>query len=134
MTRYRIDTNHLGRLVNIRSRLLDRFLDRHRKGDRFVTCVPVLCEVDAGLVSENASASSIRLIRRSAQFVRIWPLDPILGPVYGSLYIRLRKANRMMSQVDLLLAAMAKLHKLTILTTDRDFDALADIKIENWLA
>ena len=36
-------------------------------------------------------------------------------------------------QVDIMLAAFARQHKLTILTTDADFDALPDIRCQNWV-
>ena len=35
-------------------------------------------------------------------------------------------------QVDMVLAALARQHKLTVLTTDRDFEALRDLQVENW--
>jgi predicted nucleic acid-binding protein len=31
------------------------------------------------------------------------------------------------------LAALARQHKLTVLTTDRDFEALTDLRVENWV-
>jgi hypothetical protein len=38
-----------------------------------------------------------------------------------------------LSQVDMILAALARQHKLTILTTDRDFEVLTDLRVENWV-
>jgi predicted nucleic acid-binding protein len=32
-----------------------------------------------------------------------------------------------------MLAALARQHKLIILTTDRDFEALTDLRVENWV-
>jgi predicted nucleic acid-binding protein len=32
----------------------------------------------------------------------------------------------------MMLAALARQHKLTVLTTDRDFEALPDLRTENW--
>jgi len=34
----------------------------------------------------------------------------------------------------MMVAALARNAKLTVLTTDRDFDAVANLRIENWLA
>ena len=73
------------------------------------------------------------MMRRVIPFVRIWPLEPTLAPVYGNLYLELRKSGRVLSQVDLLLAALARQVGLTVLTTDRDFEAIPDLKCENWL-
>ena len=34
----------------------------------------------------------------------------------------------------MMLAALAKQHKLIVLTTDRDFEALSNLAVENWAA
>jgi predicted nucleic acid-binding protein len=34
----------------------------------------------------------------------------------------------------MILAAMARQRNLTVLTADKDFEALADLRTENWLA
>ncbi len=39
----------------------------------------------------------------------------------------------MLSQMDMMLAALARQQKLVLLTTDRDFEALPDLAIENWI-
>jgi predicted nucleic acid-binding protein len=51
---------------------------------------------------------------------------------YGEIYRELRRVGRVLSQVDMMLAAMARLSKWTSLTSDRDFEALPDIRTENW--
>jgi predicted nucleic acid-binding protein len=41
--------------------------------------------------------------------------------------------GRALSQVDLMLAAMARLHGLILLSADKDFAAFPDLRVENWL-
>ena len=38
----------------------------------------------------------------------------------------------MLSQVDMMLAALARQKDLTLATSDRDFEALPDVRTENW--
>ncbi len=45
----------------------------------------------------------------------------------------LRANGRVLSQVDMMLAAIARFSKATLLTSDRDFEALPDILTENWV-
>jgi predicted nucleic acid-binding protein len=52
--------------------------------------------------------------------------------IYGDLYMELRKCGRVLSQVDIMVAALARQMDLTILTTDRDFEALPDIPTADW--
>jgi predicted nucleic acid-binding protein len=46
----------------------------------------------------------------------------------------LKRRGRVLSQVDMMLAALARQMTLTIITSDQDFTALPDIPTENWLA
>ena len=52
---------------------------------------------------------------------------------YGEIYVDLRRRGRVLSQVDMMIAALARQMGLTLLTADRDFEALPDLRIENWL-
>ena len=73
-------------------------------------------------------------MRRLLSFVRVWPLEPPVAAIYGAIYLDLRRRGRALSQVDMMLAALARQMTLTLATSDQDFTALPDIRIENWLA
>ena len=51
----------------------------------------------------------------------------------ASLYQELREPGRMLSQFDLLIAAIARQQRLVVLTADADFQPVARLKTENWL-
>jgi tRNA(fMet)-specific endonuclease VapC len=53
--------------------------------------------------------------------------------VAAALQSSLRRAGRQLATVDALLAAVALRHGLTLLTTDGDFDAVPNLRLENWL-
>ena len=63
---------------------------------------------------------------------RVWPLAMETSKVYGDLYRELKARGRVLSQVDMMIAAFARQNRLVIVTTDRDFEALPDIPTENW--
>jgi predicted nucleic acid-binding protein len=50
-------------------------------------------------------------------------------PVLSELGVGIQ--GRVLSQVDMMLAALARQHRLTLLTTDRDFEVLTDLRLEN---
>jgi tRNA(fMet)-specific endonuclease VapC len=60
-------------------------------------------------------------------------MDEDTARLYGTAFNELRRRGKALSQVDLMLAALARQHKLVILSTDGDFDALPDIKRQNWI-
>ena len=52
----------------------------------------------------------------------------------AQLQISLRKRGWQLETVDALIATIALRYDLTLLTTDRDFEAIPDLQQANWLA
>jgi tRNA(fMet)-specific endonuclease VapC len=133
MTRYLIDTNHLSDAVRRVSRVRDQIQRRSRAGDRFGTCGPALCELEAGMQQAARPADMRRRLTTLLGVVRLWLIDESVAKMYGALFLDLQRKGRTLSQVDLMLGALARHDDLTLLTTDRDFEALPAIRTENWL-
>lgn len=53
MTRFLLDTNHLGEAIGRVSVVRDQIQQRHRQGDVFGTSGPILCELLVGIVSRK---------------------------------------------------------------------------------
>jgi predicted nucleic acid-binding protein len=70
-----------------------------------------------------------RLLRQ----VRICPLDESTARLYGVIHHDLKHRGRVLSQVDMMLAALSRQMQLTLVTSDLDFTALPDVPTENWL-
>jgi tRNA(fMet)-specific endonuclease VapC len=85
-----------------------------------------------GIQQTSKPDETRRRLTQLLQHVRLWPLDAETTRLYGSVYIELRREGAVLSQVDMMLAALARQHQLTILTTDADFKVLADLAVENW--
>jgi tRNA(fMet)-specific endonuclease VapC len=133
MADHLLDCNHLSATLRKVSQVRERIHQARRAGHRFISCYPVLCELEAG-IQQTAKLSENR--RRSGQLVRhvrLWQFDAETARVYGAVFIELRRLGRALSQVDMMLAALARQHKLPVLTTDRDFEALPDLRTENWV-
>ena len=52
--------------------------------------------------------------------------------IYSEIHRESKGAGRMISIADRIVAALARQMSLVVLTTDRDFELLPDIKTENW--
>src|SRR5438552_19041480 len=132
MPAYLLDTNHFGQAFDGATVIGQRVDEARLAGLRLGTCLPVLCEIEAGL----------RQVRRKAQYrhdldqllkqLRVWPMNRKTSQVYGEIHAELRRLGKVLSQVDMMIAALARQLNLTILTTDRDFDAIADIRTADW--
>lgn len=134
MATYLLDTNHLSAALNDEPGVRDKLRDVRLRGDRVGTAVPALCELHAGIALTARRAQNERLLRELLRQVRIWPLDLKCAASYGDLYHELRRRGRALSQVDIMLATIAKHLSATLVTSDRDFEALPEIRLESWLS
>lgn len=132
MADYLLDCNHLSAALRKVSPVRERIHQAHRAGHRFISCLPVLCELEVGIQQTQKPDENRRRLFQLLRQVRLWPMDVDTARLYGAIYLELRRQGRALSQVDILLASLAKQHKLTVLTTDRDFEAIPDLRIENW--
>ncbi len=133
MAKYLIDTNHLGVAINPDSPLPLRIQEARKQGHRFGTSIPVLCELEWGLRYVRGVDQYRRNLARLLKVVSIWPLDSKTAWYYGEIAADLRSRGRSLSQVDMMVAAMAKQLGCHILSSDRDFEALPELPVENWL-
>lgn len=133
MARYLLDTNHLGDAVDRVSGVREKIYRASRAGHIFGTCVPVLCELEPKMLKSRHEAHNREILTEVLQTVRIWPVDRAIAPHYGTIFWDLRDRGRILSQVDIMLAALCRQMDLTLLTTDRDFEALPALRVENWV-
>jgi tRNA(fMet)-specific endonuclease VapC len=133
MAGYLLDTSHLSAAVRTRSAVRSRIQDARSRGIRFGTCIPVLYELEVGIHQVQNPGLYRKALARFLAQATLWPLDLATAQVYGALYLDLRRRGRVLSQVDLMLGALARRFELTLLTTDRDFEAVPDLRVENWL-
>jgi tRNA(fMet)-specific endonuclease VapC len=132
MPDYLLDCNHLSAALRKVSPVRERIHQGRRAGHRFISCYPVLCELEVGIQQTPKPEENRRRLNQLLRQVRLWPLDVETARLYGAVYLDLRRQVRALSQVDMVQAALARQHKLTVLTTDRDFEALPDLRVENW--
>lgn len=132
MANYLLDTNHAAALVTLGHPLRQRFLLRIQAGDTFAITVPVLAETLFG----------IGLLPRAAQNLAEWEkLRPSL-PCYipdeadaenaAALQRSLRRQGLQLETIDALIAVAALRYDLVLLTTDKDFTPVPNLKQENW--
>jgi tRNA(fMet)-specific endonuclease VapC len=132
MPAYLLDTNHLGMAVDRTSLVGQRLYEARLAGARLGTCLPVLCEIEAGIRQVRRKVKYRRDLNHLLRQVRLWSIDLKTARIYGKLHMELRRRGRVLSQVDIMVAALAQQINLTILTTDRDFEALPHIRTADW--
>lgn len=133
MVAYLLDTNHASPLVTPGHPLPQRVHTRVGAGDTFAICVPVLTETLFGIsLLPRADQNRAAWARLQAILTCYLP-DEADGEAAATLQLALRRQGRQLLTVDALIAAVALHYDLVLLTTDRDFAAIPDLKQENWL-
>lgn len=134
MKAYLLDTNQLSNTFCTPSPVRVRIEQCRRRGLRVGTCIPVICELGAGFGGGLHGARNRRFLDRILKEVRIWPIGRKTAQIYGQLFFDLRSRGRSLSQVDLMLAALAIDLGVTLATSGRDFEAVPGLVVEDWLA
>jgi tRNA(fMet)-specific endonuclease VapC len=131
---YMLDTNHLSKAVRTRSVVQRKIAELRAGGFKIGVCVPVLCEIEAGIQQIKRPDEYRRDVENLLRQVRIWPIDRLTARLYGEIRNDLKRRGRVLSQVDMMLAALARQMNVTLVTSDQDFAALPDVVTENWLS
>jgi len=132
MAQYLLDTNHASPLVTVGHPLRTKIIERREAGDTFALCVPGMTETKFGIGIFRAKANLEEWQRLRPRFTA-YALDASDAELAVDLQLALRKTGWQLASFDALIAAMALRYDLILLTTDRDFQAVAGLQIENWL-
>ena len=132
MPGYLLDTNHLGKALRRVSIVRDRIRQTRRRGIKIGTRIPAICGLEIGIRQLSRQDQNRRDLALLLDHVRVWPIDQSIVSSYGEIYLGVRRRGRVLSQVDLMSASLATVMNLTILTADRDFEAMPDIRTEDW--
>ncbi len=133
MRRYLLDTGIMGDLINRRLGVAEKVVEVRRRGDRVGTCWPVAGELWFGLEGSATRERNLQRLIRTLNELTKWPFEDEASQHYGRLHHELRRAGRVMSVVDMQLAAIAfVLGNCTVVTKDSDLSAVRGLQVENW--
>lgn len=133
MTWYLLDTNHLSAFLDEHPIAKPRIDSCLRARERFGVTIPVLCEYRAGIAQGARLRQNLARLRKAKRVLRLWPIDEQTTTEFADVSQELRKIGRALSLFDMLIAASARQLDLTLLTADKDFDAVPRLRVENWL-
>jgi predicted nucleic acid-binding protein len=75
-----LDCNHLSAALRKVSPVRERIHQGHRAGHRFISCYPVLCELEVGIQQTPKPEDNHRRLAQSLRHVRLWPLAADTAP------------------------------------------------------
>ncbi|MBI5564731.1 MAG: type II toxin-antitoxin system VapC family toxin [Chloroflexi bacterium] len=133
MTQYLLDTNHASPLITLDHPLRHQILAAIEVGHTFALPAVVIAELLFGyglLPRASQNIQEWERLRPSFDVIAVEERDALDA---AAIRVRLRRRGWQLNVVDALIVAIALRYGLTLLTTDGDFDAVPDLKYENWL-
>ncbi len=129
---YLLDTNVCIRLLNGRTPAVAHRLQGHRPAE-VVLCSVVRAELIHGAHRSSRPAENLRLLERFFAPFASLPFDDHCAAAYGRVRYDLERAGALIGPNDLLIAATAVAHDLTLVTANtREFARVIGLALENW--
>ena len=121
MTDYLLDTNHAAEIMGDSSVFHTTLVHRQQPGDRFFISVTVLSELYFAVYASQRQAENLRNLNRLLDHIPVLEFNSAAAEVYGRIRAELKAKGRPIPGTDAQIAAVARLHDLTVLSTDRHF-------------
>ncbi len=130
MTRYLLDTNHASALYKRHLPLTQKVSS---SPDRFFLCEPSVGELWFMIYNSTRIAGNTARLDQFLRSLEHQSFDRASAKAFGDIKATLRKIGRMIPDVDIQIAAVARAHDLTLLTDDAHFSSVSSIRRDNWL-
>lgn len=76
---------------------------------------------------------NLRQLKLFLENVIIWDYDIKAAEEFGKIQAEQKAKGKPIPSIDTQIAAVARIHKVTVLTTDQHFNLVDRLNIENWL-
>lgn len=127
-----LDTDTLSLLMRNQSAVVERATQYLAQHKRLTFSLITRYEILRGLMAKNANTQLARFQQFCAQ-QQILPLtDPVIQQA-AMLYSDLYRRGQLISDADILIAATAQVHKLTLVTNNvAHFERISALDVVNW--
>jgi tRNA(fMet)-specific endonuclease VapC len=131
MTRYLLDTNHVSAILKRQPVILAR-IKATAQVDLGVP-MPVIGELWFMVFNSGRIARNTGELEGVLSAFEPWDFDERAATDFGRIKSELRRVGRPIPDVDVQIAAIARVNGLILLTADAHFEAVRGLSRENWL-
>lgn len=130
---YLLDTNIITAIIKDNQQVLNQFTSA--KQGRWRTCISCITyyEIKRGLLYSNATRQ-LQKFERLCLNLEILLIDDLeLIETASRIHADLRRRGRPIQDADILIAATAMIHSLTLISNDADLQNVQSLSLDNWL-
>jgi tRNA(fMet)-specific endonuclease VapC len=133
MRSYIFDTNLISAVINNQEPVVTKMKTVIDKGEKLYLSVITDYEIRRGLFATQATRKLKVYEMLRGQFELLWIDSLELSTQAAEIHADLRRKGTPIQDADILIAATALIHQLTIVTADSDFLRVPNLTVENWL-
>lgn len=133
MPAYLLDTNHAPRLMDGDEPILSRVRRSLADGVLFFLPITVVGELYYAVYASRRVRNNLARLQALRVLASTLPFDEAAAEEYGRIQAELRARDRPIPGTDAQIAAVARLHGLTVLTADRHVGFVKGLETANWL-
>jgi len=134
MTDFLMDTNHASRFLAGEPKLKARVQASQGKGDRFGISMTVLGELYYAAYASGRRQENLKRLKAFLDSALIWEFDARAAEEFGKIQAEQKKKGKPIPPMDAQIAAVARVHGLTVLSADIHFTWVDRLSVENWLS
>ena len=130
---YLFDTNHASKILEGNESLSLKVNALKNSGSRFGISVSILGELFFAVYASKRKEENLRQLKLFLEDVIIWDYDITAAEEFGKIQAEQKAKGKPIPSIDTQIAAVARIHNVTVLTTDQHFNLVDGLNIENWL-
>ena len=116
-----------------RKGVAERVDEVRKRGNRVGTCWPVIGELWYGIEGSATKEMNRERLIHGVSRIPKWPFEEEAAKQFGRIHHELRRSGRLMSIVDMQLAAIAfAMGNCTVVSKDSDLSTVPGLQVENW--
>ena len=130
---YLLDTNHASKILEGNKSLSLKVNALKNSGSRFGISMSILGELFFAVYASKRKEKNLQQLKLLLQDVVLWDYDVTAAEEFGKIQAEQKAKGKPIPSIDAQIAAVARIHNVTVLTTDQHFNFVDGLYIDNWL-
>ncbi|MCK5717668.1 MAG: type II toxin-antitoxin system VapC family toxin [Thiomargarita sp.] len=130
---YLLDTNIVSAIINKNERIVNKMAMLTDTGEQICISIITDYEINRGLFAANALKKLKIYNSLREQLTILWFNSLDISQKAAEIYAFLRKNGLPIQDADILIASTALISDLIVVSNDKHFLRIPDLKVENWL-
>ena len=128
------DTNHVSKILEGNESIVLKVNSLKDASSRFGISVSILGELFFAAYASKRKEENLLKLRRFLEDIIICEYYEIAAEEFGRIQAEQKSKGKPIPSIDAQIAAVARVHKLTVLTNDQHFSFIDGLSsVENWL-